>query len=430
MASYTAPSENLAIFDPTVFINDLTPITIAEGDKRYLRFPFAQGTEYLATIFVGGVATFSDNTIFTDNWVLNDTQTTPTRTISATCLPATDVVLELKADTGGAVFEETNLTQNGVAYTAPAGTTTTATWADIIASTGSTNTLQQILDNGNTATGANANIGLTTDSVGGLTAPQLTLNNNNTSATLNVGFPTIEMYKSGRNAQTSETLGSISVFADDGGSQKTEFARIQVKTENVASGNEDGTISFFTSVNGTNSEVFNFNGAQNENNSFRPLDLNGNALRTNSGDMAITTASSSGTGDLTITAKNNITLTPTTFLVLSTQIQMPTTSGTISYSTITGFLSINFASQSTGYFELSNLGAGSISGLTLTNGRIGGKYHILLRGQSGFNWSPSTSSTFKANNYSLTAGGNQWIGLDIYFTNTLSQYLVNATLYT
>jgi hypothetical protein len=340
--------------------------------------------------------------------------------------------------------------------------------------------------------------------VGGLSNPQITLNNTNTSATLNDGVVNIEMYKSGRNAQTSETLGSISVYGNDGGSQKTEFARIQVKTENVASGNEDGTLSIYTSVNGVNSEVFNFNGAQNENNSFRPLDLNGNALRTTTGDMSITTASSSGNGDLTITAKRElqllsagdditistasstgggdiditgksgsittitataialnstgggginlnssglvglvagttidltstagaITLTPSTSVVLSTQIQMPTTSGTISYSTITGFLSIDFASQSTGYFELGNLPAGSISGLTLTNGRIGGKYHILLRGQLGFNWSPSTSATFKANNYSLsTSSGSQWIGLDIYFANTLSQYLVNATFY-
>ena len=110
---------------------------------------------------------------------------------------------------------------------------------------------------------------------------------------------------------------------------------------------------------------------------------------------------------------------------------MPTTSGTISYSNITGFLSIDFASQSTGYFELSNVPAGSISGLTLTNGRIGGKYHILLRGALGFSFTPSTSAFYKANTYSITTtNGSQWIGLDIYFASTLSHYLINATLYT
>jgi hypothetical protein len=109
---------------------------------------------------------------------------------------------------------------------------------------------------------------------------------------------------------------------------------------------------------------------------------------------------------------------------------MPTTSGTISYNTTTGSLSIDFASQSTGYFELGNLPASSIASLILTGGRIGGKYHILLRGQLGFGFVPSTSSTFKANNYSITtSNGNEWVGLEICFANTLSQYLVNATFY-
>jgi hypothetical protein len=140
---------------------------------------------------------------------------------------------------------------------------------------------------------------------------------------------------------------------------------------------------------------------------------------------------SSNNTPIILTAVGAITLTPTTSVVLNTQIQMPTTSGTISYNTTTGALTIDFASQSTGYFELGNLPAASISSLTLTNGRIGGKYHILLRGQLGFNWVPSTSSTFKANNYSIsTTNGSQWIGLDIYSANTLSQYLINATLYT
>jgi hypothetical protein len=136
-------------------------------------------------------------------------------------------------------------------------------------------------------------------------------------------------------------------------------------------------------------------------------------------------------GEILLTSTGDITLTPTTSVILSTQIQMPTTSGTISYSSITGRLSIDFASQSTGYFELSNLPAATITGLTLTNGRIGGEYHILLRGQLGFGFNPSPfNATYKINTYSLsTANGDQWIGLKIYYTNTLSQYLINATLY-
>jgi hypothetical protein len=51
------------------------------------------------------------------------------------------------------------------------------------------------------------------------------------------------------------------------------------------------------------SETFYFNGAQNENNSFRPLDMNGNAIRTTGGDLSINTTASTGTGNLSVQAK-------------------------------------------------------------------------------------------------------------------------------
>ena len=132
---------------------------------------------------------------------------------------------------------------------------------------------------------------------GGLANPQLLLTNSN--ATINT-IPTIELNKTGRNLTAGESVGSISMYGLDATAQKTEFARIQVKTENVAGGNEDGTLSIFNSVNGVICETFNFNGGQNENNSFRPLDMNGNALRTTSGNLSIETTGSSGTGTITI----------------------------------------------------------------------------------------------------------------------------------
>ena len=108
------------------------------------------------------------------------------------------------------------------------------------------------------------------------------------------------------------------MYGLDASAQKTEFSRIQTKAENVTSGNEDGTLSIFNSVNGTLAETFNFNGGQNENNSFRPLDLNGNALRSSTGDLTLnpsagslilSSTASTGTGDITASAKGAITLT-------------------------------------------------------------------------------------------------------------------------
>jgi hypothetical protein len=66
MATYTEPRENLAIFDSSVFRDTnegeagggLTP---AQADRRYLRFPIAQGTETIASLNTGGVLAITQN---------------------------------------------------------------------------------------------------------------------------------------------------------------------------------------------------------------------------------------------------------------------------------------------------------------------------------------------------------------------------------
>lgn len=58
---YPPPLENVPIFDPLLFIvPDLGPLTEAIADTKYLRFPFAQGTETMADMNVTGTATFFD----------------------------------------------------------------------------------------------------------------------------------------------------------------------------------------------------------------------------------------------------------------------------------------------------------------------------------------------------------------------------------
>jgi len=71
--SYPPPSENLPIFDASVFnVND-TPLTISEGLKYFLAYPSAQGTENLQTINVGGLATFSNNLVLNGNVNITNT---------------------------------------------------------------------------------------------------------------------------------------------------------------------------------------------------------------------------------------------------------------------------------------------------------------------------------------------------------------------
>ena len=89
MATYNPPTEDLAIFDPSVFISSDIPITQAEGDKRYLRFPNAQGTENLAATNVNGVLTANGTSQFNNNVVIGSAGTsnlTPTLTTYKTNL--------------------------------------------------------------------------------------------------------------------------------------------------------------------------------------------------------------------------------------------------------------------------------------------------------------------------------------------------------
>jgi hypothetical protein len=51
-------------------------------------------------------------------------------------------------------------------------------------------------------------------------------------------------------------------------------------------------------------EVFNFNGNQNENNSFKPLDMNSNDIRTNTGDLTLSATGSAGNGEIILSPKN------------------------------------------------------------------------------------------------------------------------------
>ena len=66
MATYPPPTENLAIFDDSVFQVNNTPLTPAEGDKRYLRFPNAQGTENMQTTNVNGLLTMNAGGVVAD----------------------------------------------------------------------------------------------------------------------------------------------------------------------------------------------------------------------------------------------------------------------------------------------------------------------------------------------------------------------------
>ena len=65
MSSYPPPIEVLPIFNPAVFVVKDTPLTIAEGEKYFLKYPQAQGTQNFTDINVGGTATIEDIDAYT-----------------------------------------------------------------------------------------------------------------------------------------------------------------------------------------------------------------------------------------------------------------------------------------------------------------------------------------------------------------------------
>lgn len=66
MSDYSPPTEDLPIFDVTVFNSGDEPLTYNQAKKKFLRYPIAQGKETLQTIDVNGIATFKNTTIFQD----------------------------------------------------------------------------------------------------------------------------------------------------------------------------------------------------------------------------------------------------------------------------------------------------------------------------------------------------------------------------
>jgi hypothetical protein len=248
---------------------------------------------------------------------VEDETTLPTRMANISAIATLNPQLTLKANTGGAVWEEADLTQNGVSYIAPAGTTTTRTWTEILNSSGTSNTLDQVLSNGNTATGTYANINLVDTDPGGQLNPILNLQNTNAT-----GSVALEVYK---NKPTAGVAGDVlfnqSVYGKDNALNKQEYTRITHSLRDASSTGEDGSIEFGCFVNGAFANFLQINGNENEVNILRTLDMTGNNIRTSTGDLSILTTTSSGNGnmtistngsnavgDITISAKNNMVL--------------------------------------------------------------------------------------------------------------------------
>jgi hypothetical protein len=245
---------------------------------------------------------------------------------------------------------------------------------------------------------------------------------NNTSAT--AGAVSAQFYKQ-RNVAQNETVSEVLFYANDAVGDKTQFGAIKCVATNVTAGNEDGAIDIFTSVNGVSSLVMRFNGADNENNSFRPLDMNGNAIRTSGGSLLIDTASSSGSGDIAITSKG------TTSLFSGGALTLTASTGGIYLSTSVGNINclktLDMNSQT-----ISNALRYGVTGGFGTNGQT-----LISQGASGSYYSFTLPCVLTgANTTPVAINSTSWreiLGNPTKIYNTLSspsgRYLITFTIY-
>ncbi len=171
-------------------------------------------------------------------------------------------------------------------------------------------------------------------SAGGTAQPIARFNNSSAS----VGAVTIRTNKTGRNVATNEVIASVQFNGRNFSGVDTTFGKIECAATTATVGDTDGSLDFYSLINGVNNLVFRLNGADNENNSFRPFDLNGNNLKTSTGNMTIDTTASSGTGTLAITSKGATNITSTVSGINLTAngagtIQLNTPSGALSTTT-------------------------------------------------------------------------------------------------
>ena len=134
---------------------------------------------------------------------------------------------------------------------------------------------------------------------GGATNPLCRLTNSNATT----GGVNVDLYKN-RTGATNDIVSALNFYGKDDAGIKRQFGGIEsVITSAGGGGGVDGALDFYSCVNGGKSLVFRLNGADNENNSFRPLDMNGNNITSSSLAMTITTAASTGSGTLNLISK-------------------------------------------------------------------------------------------------------------------------------
>ena len=185
------------------------------------------------------------------------------------------------------------------------------------------------------------------------------------------------------------------------------FGGIDCISRNVGVGNEDGVLAFNCAINGISTKLLEINGNESEINAFQALDMNGQAIKSSSGNLTISTTSSTGTGNINVTPKVGASC------VFSTQLTLPTTLVGATFASNT--LACNFNNLSTGIFNII-LSIGNVNTLDFSGGLVGGQYVIYVTASGGTRLiNPSVGGT---------------IGYKINFTSAVTVLTTSVALLT
>lgn len=133
--------------------------------------------------------------------------------------------------------------------------------------------------------------------------PMLELVSTRLDAGATLGTPTIKTQET-KNAQTNDIIMSQQFHSKNFNGVDTQFGGIECRASTATAGDTDGSLDFYNTINGVLQMTFRMNGADNENNTFRPLDLNGNSLKTSATNLTIDASTSTGNGVITLATKN------------------------------------------------------------------------------------------------------------------------------
>jgi hypothetical protein len=174
----------------------------------------------------------------------------------------------------------------------------------------------------NSTFNAIASAGFTPDATVGA---QINLKNSNTGAGLIGGNPII-YERTKATITTNDVIGSHHYWALDSGSTRREYARTTAVVKDSTAGSIDSSLDFKVATNSTLASMLELNGADNQIDALKPIDMNNNSIVSSTGGITLDTTASSGTGVITLNTKNG-TAGSGTGLVLSGNTLTVTTSG-------------------------------------------------------------------------------------------------------